>query len=117
MKCPKCGNDKTVLKPGWFIRRCRVCGLEFVDPVRRLLIGQIVFWVGTFFMGIIVLAELLQKMPPSAQQYGMLAYLIIFPIIAAIFLGRIVLAGKRSSGRSASNDRDYLKDADRPEDK
>lgn len=112
MLCPKCGNNKTVPKPGWFIRRCRVCGEEFVDPVRRLLISQIIFWIGAFFIGIIVLLEILQKLPIKAQQYGILAYVIILPVIAAFFIGRIILAGRKGSLDQSTPDNRYQLDDD-----
>lgn len=89
-----------------------MCGEEFVDPYRRLLISQIVFWVGAFFVGMILIVEVLQKMPPKFQQLGILVYLIVFPIIGAIFIGRMVRAEKKSSelDKATPNDRYHFKD-------
>ena len=95
------------------MRRCRVCGLEFPDPFRRLLISQIIFWIGAFFIGIILAVEILQKMPARYQQIGMLAFLIGFPIIAIFFIGRIIFYGKYYLEKSASYGDEALEQKDR----
>ena len=95
------------------MRRCRVCGAEFPDPFRRLLISQIIFWIGAFFIGIILAVEMLQKMPSKYQQLGMLGFLIGFPIIAIFFLGRIVFFGRRYLEKSAPYSEDSFEKKDR----